>query len=84
MCVDGIVSYFLEGSQKVVYLRYMGFLVEGQRYRSKKFYNSFDGRPELHSAPAKRDGHYVLDMVWTMNPGHLWEKEERWKEEKER
>ena len=48
VCVDGTVSSFLEGSWKVVYLAYRRFLVEGHRYRSKKFYNHFDGRPEFH------------------------------------
>ena len=50
MSVDGTVSSFLEGSRKVIYLGYRRFLVEGHRYRSKKFYNHFDGMPELHSA----------------------------------
>ena len=39
-----IVSDFV----KVVYLGYKRFFVEGHRYRSKKFYNHFDGRPEFH------------------------------------
>ena len=30
--------------------RYIRFLVEGHRYQRKKFYNHFDGMPELHSA----------------------------------
>jgi hypothetical protein len=51
VCVDGTVSSFLEGSRKVIYLGYRHFLVEGYKYRSKKFYNHFDGMPELHSAP---------------------------------
>ena len=50
VCVDDTVSAFLEGSRKVVYLGYRHFLVEGHRYRSKKFYNHFDGKPEFHSA----------------------------------
>ena len=37
--------------------------MEGHRYRSKKFYTFFDGKAELHSAPAKRDGHYIFRMV---------------------
>jgi len=54
VCIDGTASYFLEGSQKVVYLGYRRFLVEEHRYRSKKFYKLFDGMPdELHSAPVK-------------------------------
>ena len=32
VCVDDTVSFFLEGSQKVVYLEYRRFLVEGHRY----------------------------------------------------
>jgi hypothetical protein len=59
--MDDTVSSFLEGSRKVVYLRYRRFLVEGHRYRSKKFYNFFDGKPKLHSTPVKQDGHYVFD-----------------------
>ena len=66
VCVDGTVSSFLEGSWKVVYLAYKCFLVEGHRYRSKKFYNIFDGIPKLHSVREKRDGHYVFDMVRTI------------------
>ena len=66
MCVDGTISFFLEGSRKVVYLGYRRFLVEGQKYLSKKFYNLFYGRPELHSAPVQRDGHYVFKMVRTI------------------
>ena len=66
MCVDGTVSSFFEGSRKVVYFGYRRFLVEGHRYRSKKFYNLFDGRPKFHSASVQRDGHYVFDMVWTI------------------
>ena len=73
--MDGTVSSFLEGSQKVVYLGYRHFLVEGHRYRSKKFNNYFDARLELHSALVKRDSHYVFDMVRTVQ-GHLWEEEE--------
>ena len=63
VCVDDSVSSFLDGSIKVVYLGYKRFLVEGHRYRGKKFYNHFDGMPELHSAPVQRDGHYVFKMV---------------------
>ena len=66
MSVNGTVSSFLEGSRKVVYLGYMRFLVEGHRYRSKKFYNFFDGKPELHSALVQRDMHYVFNMVRTI------------------
>ena len=61
--MDETVSSFLEGSKKLVYLGYRRFLVEGHRYQSKKFHNFFDGKPELHSAPVKRDGHYVFKMV---------------------
>ena len=50
VCVDSTVLSFLEGSRKVVYLEYRHFLVEGHMYRSKKFYNHFDGKPEFHSA----------------------------------
>ena len=50
VCVDDTVSSFLEGSRKVVYLGYRRFLVEGHRYRSKKFYNHFDAKPEFRSA----------------------------------
>ena len=63
VCVDDTVSAFLEGSRKVVYLGYRRFLVEGHRYRSKKFYNHFDGKPEFRSTPERRDGHYVFNMV---------------------
>ena len=66
VCVDETVSSFLEGSRKLVYLGYRRFMVEGHRYRSKKFHNFFDGKPELHSAPVKRDGHYVFKMVWAI------------------
>ena len=64
--VDETVSSFLEGSRKLVYLGYRRFLVEGHRYRSKKFYTFFDGNAELHSAPAKRYGHYIFKMVRTI------------------
>ena len=63
VCMDDIVSSFLEGSRKVVYLGCRRFLVEGHRYESKKFHNFFDGKRELHSAPVKRDGHYIFKMV---------------------
>ena len=66
VCVDETVSSFLEGSRKLVYLGHRRFLVEGHRYRSKKFYTFFDGKAELHSAPAKRDGHYIFRMVRTI------------------
>ena len=66
MCVDGIISSFLEGSQKVVYLGYRCFLVEGHRYQSKKFYSLFDSMSELHYAQVKRDGRYGSDMVRTI------------------
>jgi hypothetical protein len=66
VCMDDIVSSFLEGSRKVVYLGYRRFLVEGHRYWSKKFYNLFDSKSELHSALVKRDGHYVFEMVRTI------------------
>ena len=65
MCVDDTVSAFLEGSRKVVYLGYRRFLVEGDRHRSK-FYSSFDGKFELHSALVQRDMHYVFNMVRTI------------------
>ena len=65
VCVDGTVSSFLEGSPKVVYLGYRRFLVEGDRHRSK-FYSSFDGKFELHSALVQRDMHYVFNMVRTI------------------
>ena len=63
VCVDDTVSSFLEGSRKVVYLGYRCFLVEGHRYRSKKFYNHFDGNPEFRSTPERRDRHYVFNTV---------------------
>ena len=66
MCMDDTVSSFLEVSRKIVYLGYRHFLVEGHRYRSKMFYNHFDGMPELHSAPVQRDGHYVFKMDRTI------------------
>ena len=50
----------------VVYLGCRHFLVEGHRYRSKKFYNHFNSMPEFHSAPVQRDGHYVFEMVRTI------------------
>jgi hypothetical protein len=80
VCVDDTVSFFLEGYRKVVYLGYRCFLVEGHRYRNKKFYNLFDGKLELHSAPVKRNGHYVFEMVRTT--GHVWEDDKKWEEEK--
>ena len=60
------VSSFLAGSRKLVYLGYRRFLVEGHRYRSKKFYNHFDGKPEFHYALVQRDGHYDFKMVRTI------------------
>ena len=66
VCVDETVSSFMEDSRKLVYLGHRHFLVEGHRYRSKKFYTFFDGKAELHSAPAKRDGHYIFRMVRTI------------------
>jgi hypothetical protein len=63
VCMDDTVSSFLEGSRKVVYLGYRRFLVEGNRYRIKKFYNFFDGKPELHFSPVKLDRHYIFEMV---------------------
>ena len=44
VCVDETVSSFLEGSRKLVYLGHRRFLVEGHRYRSKKFYTFFMAR----------------------------------------
>ena len=67
MCIDDTVSSFLEGSRKVVYLGYRRFLVEGHRYRSKKFYNLFDGGPEFHSALVQRDRNYIFKMVRTIH-----------------
>ena len=64
--MDETVSSFLEDSRKLVYLGYRRFLVEGYRYRSKEFHNFFDGKPELHSALVKRDGHYIFKMVRTI------------------
>ena len=64
--MDETISSFLEGSRKLVYLGHRHFLVEGHRYRSKKFYTFFDGKAELHSAPVKRDGHYIFKMVRTI------------------
>ena len=64
--MDETILSFLEGSRKLVYLRYRRFLVEGHRYRSKKVYTFFDGKAELHSAPVKRDGHYIFKMVRTI------------------
>jgi len=66
VCVDQTLSSFLECSRKLVYLGYRHFLVERHRYLSKKFYNFFDGKPKLHSAPVKRDGHYIFKMVRTI------------------
>ena len=53
---NGTVLSFLEGSRKVVYLGYKRFFVEGHRYRSKKFYNHFDGRPEFHLLQYNKTG----------------------------
>ena len=66
MCMDGTVSSFREGSRTVVYLGYKRFLVEEHRYQSKKYHNFVNGRPELQSATLKRDGHYVFDMIQTI------------------
>ena len=74
MCLDDTVSFFLEGFRKIVYLGYMRLLVEGHKYRSmvkenryrSKNYMFSNGMHELHSTPVKRDGHYVFDMVWTI------------------
>ena len=41
-------------------------MVERHRYRIKKFYNHFDGKPEFHSTLIHRDGHYVFEMVRTI------------------
>ena len=65
--MDETVSSFLEDSRKLVYLGYRRFLVEGYFYRSKEFHNFFDGKPKLHSAPVKRDGHYIFKMVRTIH-----------------
>jgi hypothetical protein len=64
--MDDTVSSFLQSSRKVVYLGHRRFLVEEHHCQSKKFYNFFDGKPELHSCPVKRDGHYVFEMVRTI------------------
>ena len=61
-----IVSSFLEDSGKVVYLGYRRFLVEVHRYQSNKFHNVFDGMLVVHSAPVKQDGHYIFEMVRTI------------------
>jgi hypothetical protein len=66
VCVDDTVTSFLEGSRKVVYLGYRRFLVEGHRYRSKKFCNLFDGKSELHFIPVKGGRHYIFEMVRTI------------------
>ena len=70
VCVDETVSSFLKGSRKLVYLNHRCFLVEGHRYRSKKFYTFFYGKGELHSAPVKRDGHYIFKMVRTIQASY--------------
>ena len=82
--MDDTVSSFLEGSQKVVYLGYRRFLVEGHRYRSKKFYNHFDGMPELHSAPVQRDGNYVFKMVRTIQVIYGKKKEDEKKRKRDK
>ena len=44
--------------------------MEEHRYQSKNFYNFFNGMPELHSSLVKRDGHYVFNMVRTIQVTH--------------
>jgi hypothetical protein len=53
-------------ARKVVYLGNGWFLVKGHRYQSKKFYNFFYGKPELQSSRVKQDGHYVFEMIRTI------------------
>ena len=55
---------FLDGSKKVVYLKYRRFLVQGHRYQRKQFYSHFDGKAELGSVPERRhNSKHVFDMV---------------------
>jgi len=84
VCIDGTILFFLEGSRKVVYLGYRRFLVEGQRYLSKKFYNLFYGRPELHSAPVQLERHYVFIMVWTIQVIYGKKKEDEKKRKRDK
>ncbi|WVZ83683.1 hypothetical protein U9M48_030808 [Paspalum notatum var. saurae] len=64
VCSDDTPWTFLEGSKKVVYLKYQRFLVEGHRYRWKLFYFSFDGKPETGFARKRRHNSiHDFDMV---------------------
>ena len=64
VCLDPTTSVFLDGSKKVVYLKYRRFLVEGHRYRRKQFYSHFDGKAELGSIPERRhNSKHVFDIV---------------------
>ena len=62
------MSEFLDGSKKVVYMKYHRYLVQGYKYRRKQFNNHFDGKEENGSAPKRRhDSKYVFDMVRKIN-----------------
>lgn len=64
VCLDDTSFLFLEGSRKIVYVRYRRWLVEGHRYRRKKFYRCFDCNAELRSAPIRRkDSKHIFDMA---------------------
>ena len=64
VCLDDTSFLFLEGSRKIIYVRYRRWLVEGHRYRRKKFYRCFDCNAELRSAPIRRkDSKHIFDMA---------------------
>ena len=66
--LDATTSEYLDGSKKVVYMKYRRFLVVGHRYRRKKFNNHFDGKDEKALAPKRRhDSKHVFDMVKKIN-----------------
>ena len=62
--LDDTPFVFLDGSRKVVYLKYRRCLVKGHSYCRKVLYKSFDGKAESGFAPRRRhDSKHVFDMV---------------------
>ena len=63
-CLIDTATQFLEGSQKVVYMHYRRFLVEGHMYRSKRMMKYFIGSTiETWHVPERYASDYMYNMV---------------------
>jgi hypothetical protein len=69
VCIDGTTYVSLTTSKKIVYMRHIRFLLEGQRYHMRKMDKYYDNNGELHSTPPSGNnrGHRVFEIVWNIN-----------------